>query len=170
MSITSTLAIAAGALALGTAATYLLPRSVHVERVAVIDAEPAEVLALAASNTGYQVFNPYKAADPDLKIDIFGPETGVGSGFHFDGKDGKGTLTVAKITDDAVVYAIDLGPMGQPTQTISVRAVDGGTEVTWSVDADMGMNPVFRVFGLFMDGMMGKTFDQGLSNLADATA
>ena len=64
----------------------------------------------------------------------------------------------------------NMGPMGKPRQTITVRAIDGGSEVTWRMDADMGGNPVFRVFGLFMDGMMGKIFDKGLANLAKATA
>ncbi len=170
MTLGTTLTIGAGAIALAAAATFLLPRDVSVARTALIDADPQAILDLAASNTGFQAFNPYKSADPDLKIEPFGPEAGVGSGFRFEGKDGTGTQTVAAVTDDSVVYAIDLGPMGQPTQTIRVRPTDEGTEVTWTVEADMGLNPVFRVFGLFMDGMMGKTFDQGLANLADATA
>ncbi len=170
MTLGTTLTLGAGVIALAAAGTFLLPRDVKVARTAVIDAEPQAILALAASNTGFQAFNPYKSSDPNLKIEHFGPEAGVGSGFRFEGKEGKGTQTVAKITDDSVVYAIDLGPMGKPTQTIRVRPTEAGTEVTWSVDADMGLNPVFRVFGLFMDGMMGKTFDKGLANLADAAA
>ncbi|MEM7614294.1 MAG: SRPBCC family protein [Pseudomonadota bacterium] len=170
MTIANTLMIGAGLLGLATAATFLLPAKVLVERSAVINAEPAAVLALAASNEGFQTFNPYLTADPELKIDLFGPSSGVGSGFHFDGKDGKGTQTVSSATDTAITYQIDLGSMGKPVQSISVRPVPEGTEVTWSVEADMGMNPIFRVFGLFMDGMMGKTFKQGLDNLTAATA
>ena len=37
------------------------------------------------------------------------------------------------------------------------------------MEADLGRNPIVRGFGLFMDGMIGKTFYQGLSNL-DAPA
>ena len=104
-----------------------------------------------------------------MKITHFGPETGVGSGFHFDGKDGKGNQTVAAISENSVSYMIDLGAMGQPTQTISVTPTDDGSLVVWSMDADMGMNPIARVIGRFMDGMMGKTFESGLQNLASAT-
>ena len=89
---------------------------------------------------------------------------------RFEGKDGTGTQTVAEVGPDRVVYAIDLGPMGQPRQSLTARPVAGGTEVVWRMEAEMGANPVFRVFGLFMDRMMGKTFEQGLRNLADATA
>ncbi|KNG93804.1 SRPBCC family protein [Pseudaestuariivita atlantica] len=170
MALATTLTIAAGVLAATTAGTYLLPRNVDVQRSAVIDATPAEIIALASSTDGFQRINPYASADPALKITPFGPVAGVGSGFAFDGKDGKGTQTVAFVSDTRVVYDIDMGAMGKPTQMIDLEQVEGGTRVTWSVEADMGHNPVFRVFGLFMDGMMGATFDQGLANLAKATA
>jgi len=140
-----------------------------VQRSATVDAAPAQVLAMAASFDGFQSFNPYRTADPELKITAFGPAEGVGSGFAFDGKDGKGTQTVASITDTTVTYAIDMGPMGQPTQSLHAIPSANGAEVTWTMNADLGFNPVFRVFGLFMDGMMGKTLDQGLANLAAAS-
>lgn len=165
MALSQVLTIGAGFISLAVAATYLVPKHVHVERSQFVKADPAAVLALAASNVGYQQFNPYKATDPNLKIELFGPESGIGSGFKFEGKEGKGTQTVAAITDNKVVYHIDLGAMGKPTQTIEVKAVDGGTQVTWSMDADMGMNPLARVIGLFMDKMMGKVFTSGLNNL-----
>ncbi|WP_299726632.1 SRPBCC family protein [uncultured Tateyamaria sp.] len=168
MTIWTILASSAGVVALAAAGSLLLPRHVHVERQATLSAAPEAVLALAASNTGYQQFNPYLSADPALKIDPFGPATGVGSGFAFDGKDGTGTQVVAEVRADAVRYDIDLGPMGQPTQTIATRSVDGGVLVTWSMDADMGFNPVGRVMGLFLDRMIGNTFEQGLGNLATA--
>ena len=170
MEIGTILLAGAGALGILAGATFLLPGQVQVERRAVIDAAPAEVIALAASSAGYQRFNPYLTADPALKIVPFGPESGVGAGFRFEGKDGTGTQTVAEVGPDRVVYAIDLGSMGQPRQSLTARPVAGGTEVVWRMEAEMGANPVFRVFGLFMDRMMGKTFEQGLRNLADATA
>lgn len=153
-----------------TAATFALPRHVSVARTATFDADAQAVLALAASNQGYQEFNPYKNSDPALKIDLFGPVSGVGSGFHFDSKDGKGSQTVTEVTPEKVTYAVDLGPLGQPTQSITVMPTDAGTEVTWRVESDMGFNSAFRVFGLFMNGVMGPVFEQGLENLAEVAA
>ena len=166
--IASILMAGGGALSLALASTYMIPSAVHVERTAIIDAEPAEVLAMAASTEGFQRINPYASTDPDLKITPFGPASGVGAGFEFDGKDGKGSQTIAAVSAKQVVYMIDLGPMGKPTQAITVAPTPEGTKVTWSMDTDMGMNPVARVFGLFMDRMMGATFTRGLQNLAAA--
>lgn len=169
MTIWTILAGGTGLLASTAAGTLLLPRHIHVERQAEVGADPATVLALAASNEGYQHFNPYLSADPALKISHFGPQTGVGSGFDFDGKDSTGRQTVAEVTAQAVRYDIDLGAMGQPTQTIKAAPTAQGSDVIWSMDMDLGFNPMARVFGLFMDGMIGKTFEQGLTNLASAT-
>lgn len=151
-------------------ATLALPRHVTIERTAKIDAAPEAVIALAASNTGYQSFNPYKDLDPNLTVEMFGPARGVGSGFSFESKDGAGLQTVAAVTSEQVTFALDLGPLGQPTQAISAVAIDGATEVTWTMDMDLGMNPVFRVMGLFMDGMIGPNFELGLANIAKVAA
>ena len=158
------------AIAVLAVATQALPRHVTIERSAKIDAAPEAVIELAASNTGYQSFNPYKDLDPNLKVEMFGPATGVGSGFSFESKDGAGQQTVAAVDADKVTFALDLGPLGQPTQAISAITVDGDTEVTWSMDMDLGHNPVFRVMGLFMDGMIGSNFELGLANIAEVTA
>lgn len=169
MTIWTILAGGVGVIALLGAGTLLLPRNVHVERHARIAASPETILELAASNQGFQKFNPYLTSDPELKIKPFGPDTGVGSGFQFDGKEGKGTQTVAVVTETSVRYDIDLGAMGKPVQEISAESLPDGAQVTWTMDMDLGFNPIARVFGLFLDGMVGKTFEQGLDNLASAT-
>lgn len=169
MTIFQILTIGAGTIALAAAGSLLLPGKVRVERQAVIDATSEQVVALASSNAGYQQFNPFRTADPDLKITPFGPTSGIGSGFHFDGKGGKGSQTVADMTENSVRYQIDMGPMGQPVQTITTSPSQGGLLVTWSMDAEFGINPVQRIFGLFMDRMIGNTLQQGLANLDAAT-
>ncbi|MDP3273550.1 MAG: SRPBCC family protein [Deltaproteobacteria bacterium] len=155
----------AGTLAALAAGTMFLRRRVRVERVSVIDAAPADILALAASNAGYQKFNPYKKADPALKIELFGPSSGVGSGFTFDGKDGKGTAVISNVTAERVDYALDLGVMGKPQQSLVVVPDGKGSKVTWTMTADMGMNPIGRVMGMLMDGIVGPTFESGLKSL-----
>jgi hypothetical protein len=159
-----------GTLAVATIASLALPRHVSIERTAMIDATPEAVITLAASNAGYQTFNPYKDLDPNLQVEMFGPTSGVGSGFSFESKDGAGQQTVASVTSDQVNFDLDLGPLGQPTQAISAVTVDGATQVTWTMEMDLGRNPVFRIMGLFMDGMIGPNFELGLANIADVAA
>jgi len=166
MSITQIIALCVATLALLVASTYLLPRQVQVQRQATVPLSPAAILALAGSNRGYQRFNPYRTSDPQLKVQLFGPDSGVGSGFHFESKDGKGSQTVTSVSASAVDFKIDLGAMGKPTQRIETRPASIGTTVVWSMQADMGMNPIGRVMGLFMDKIVGPQFETGLKNLA----
>ncbi len=171
MAIQSYLLIGAGVIGALGLLTFTLPQKVHVEREAIINAEPDTLYKLASSNTGFQTFNPYKSVDPDLKIELFGPATGVGSGFSFDGKDGKGTQTISSLeANQSVTMQIDLGAKGTPTQTFKFHKVPTGTRVVWGLDADFGNNPIGRIIGLFMDKMMGETFERGLINLSVAVA
>jgi len=144
----------------------LLPRKVVVTRQANVNLSPQDVIARVASTEGFQTFNPYCTTDPDLKITPFGPISGIGSGFRFEGKEGKGTQTVIAETKKSVTHLIDLGAMGKPVQTIEAEETNTGTRVIWTVTSDMGFNPVFRIFGLFMDRMLGKTYELGLKNIA----
>ena len=145
--------------------SLLLPRKVVVSRSADIPLRTADILARVASTAGFQTFNPYRSTDPDLKITPFGPEAGVRAGFRFAGKEGKGTQTVTAVTETRVTHQIDLGAMGKPVQTIEAQPTALGSRVTWTVTSDMGFNPVFRIFGLFMDRMLGKTYELGLKNM-----
>ena len=169
MTLTSTLIIGATSIAVLTSAVYLLPAHKRVERSVKINASPADVYHLLKSNTGFQAFNPYKDKDPELKITLSGPAEGVGSSFAFSGKDGKGTQTITHVQENrAVTMLIDLGPMGQPEQTFELQRADDGTRVTWGVNASFALNPIGRIFGLFMENLQGPTIERGLKNLTGA--
>lgn len=166
MAIVTTLAIGTGVLASAGASTFLAPRNVHIERKTKADVVPADVVRFASSNALYQEFNPFKDSDPNLQVELFGPEAGVGSGFHFKSKDGNGTCTITDVTATSVTYQLDLGPMGKPVQKISVR----GDTLVWEMDLDMGNNPIGRIMGLFMNRIVGPSFEKGLANLAQVAA
>jgi len=167
MTLTTTLIIGAASIAVLASAAYLLPSSKRVQRTVNIKAAPADIYQLLKSNKGFQVFNPYKDKDPELKITLSGPDEGVGSSFAFAGKDGKGTQTITKLEENrSVTMLIDLGSMGQPEQTFELKPTDNGTQVTWGVTASFGMNPIGRIFGLFMEKLQGPTIERGLKNLS----
>ena len=108
---------------------------------------------------------------------MHGPSSGIGSGFSFDGKDGKGTQTIVAMEENrSVTMQIDLGAMGRPVTTFLLEPSSGllepspgATIVTWSTKSDFGMNPIGRVFGLFLDGMLGPDYETGLRKLAQAS-
>ncbi|MGL4488437.1 MAG: SRPBCC family protein [Rhizobiaceae bacterium] len=156
----------AATLGLIVAGTFLLPSTATVERKKVIAANDAALFALISSNEGFQTFNPYKDTDPNLLITLSGPANGIGSGFAFKGAEGEGTQTITALEPNrSITMEIDLGAMGKPIQSFDLAPVEGGTEVTWRVKSDFGYNPMGRVFGMFMDGMLGPIYERGLGNL-----
>jgi hypothetical protein len=168
MSVTGVLGGLGALVVVALAGAFLLPKKLHFSRTLTSQASAESIMALVGSNSGYQQFNPYRDTDPNLKIDLFGPVAGVGSGFAFEGKDGKGTQTVAALDATSVVYDIDLGFLGRPEQRIELVQQDAGVLMTWSMTMDFGYNPVFRIFGLFMESMMGPIVERGLTKLDQA--
>ncbi|MEM1377084.1 MAG: SRPBCC family protein [Pseudomonadota bacterium] len=163
------LTIGAVTVAALVALPYVLPSSKTVERTATINAPAEKVFALVASNEGFQTFNPYKLKDENLKITMHGPSHGIGSGFAFDGKEGKGTQTIIAMEENkSVTMQLDLGAMGKPVTEFRLTAIGDATEVTWSTKSDFGFNPIGRVVGLFLDGMLGGTYELGLDELNKA--
>ena len=65
-----------------TLLTYLLPRKVVVVRQGEVPFSAEDVIARAASTSGFQSFNPYAQKDPNLKITSFGPEAGWWAGWR----------------------------------------------------------------------------------------
>ena len=72
---------------------------------------------------------------------------------------------MAHVTDRSITYNIDMGAMGQPKKIAEVRPSAGGSTGEQRMEADLGHNPIVRVFGLFVNDMIRKTLDQGISNL-----
>jgi hypothetical protein len=168
MTITTILAYLGVILAVLAAGLFLLPAKAHVERSAVIPADAPSIYPYLSSSAGFDRFNPFKEEDPTTKISFSGPDSGVGSSFRWEAKSGNGSQTIIALEENrSVTMQLDLGPMGQPRQSFTLEPAQGGTRVTWALDADLSGFPVKRVFGLFMDGMLGKKYESGLRKLAE---
>lgn len=162
------IAAAAGLVLAGLAAAlFALPGQARVERSALVPLAPDAVYSILSSSAGFDRINPFRDRDPNLAVTFTGPAAGVGASFAWEGKEGSGTQTIiAAEPDTRIVMQLDLGPMGTPVQSFALALAPGGTQVTWALDADLGANPVRRVFGLFMDRMLGSTYEAGLANLS----
>jgi hypothetical protein len=168
----ATIAGIAGLALAGLAVTpFALPGQARVERSAFVPAAPDAVFDILSSTRGFDRINPFRDVDPDLSVTFSGPDAGVGAAFAWNGKSGVGTQTIIEaVPMERVAMQLDLGPMGRPVQSFHLAPVPGGTHVTWALEAELGMNPVRRVFGMFMDRMLGGTYETGLANLARVAA
>lgn len=146
---------------------FLLPRQVHVERSAVVQAPPATVHYLLSSFRNYDKWSPWYGLDPKA-FTISGPDFGVGAKLTWasDNKDvGSGSQEIVESRPDFVKCSLDFGEMGIAYSTYNLTSEGSGTRVVWGLDADMGAGPIGRWFGLMMDSMAGKDFEKGLAGL-----
>jgi effector-binding domain-containing protein len=97
-----------------------------------------------------------------------GPRDGVGAKLIWKGNDkvGSGTQTITVSTpNQSIASDLDFGDMGVAKSLVALAPEGASTTVTWTVDVDMGANPIGHYFGLTMDGMLGKDFATGLGKL-----
>jgi len=148
---------------------FMLPRKFKVERSLVINDGVLTIYPLIAAPTNWQKWSVWNARDPNMQMTFGGTGAGKGAKWSWQSKtEGDGAMEFVdedsprkigyqlKFADWSMVStgALTLTPMGEAT-----------TNVIWSSEGDLGNNPVFRYFGLFMDRMIGKDFEGGLANL-----
>jgi effector-binding domain-containing protein/carbon monoxide dehydrogenase subunit G len=149
------------------AAAYMLPRNVRVERSATIGAPQATLFTLLNSFKQFNKWSPWFELDPAAKYTHEGPGAGVGAKLSWVGNPrtlGSGSQTItASEPYETIAADVDFGQGGGPAKQVYTLAAEGtGTKLTWSMDVDLGMNPIARYFGLGFEGTIGKDFDRGL--------
>lgn len=158
-------------IAVFVAVSYLLPRHVIVERQVTIDAPPEEVFPFVNSLQSGTEWSPWTVRDPDMEVTFEGPEEGVGNTMVWRSDVdtvGNGRQEIVEsIENERVDTLLDFGEMGTADAWIDLEDVGGGTQVTWGLDVDMGMNPIGRWMGLMMDRLVGPDYEAGLMNLQD---
>jgi effector-binding domain-containing protein/uncharacterized protein YndB with AHSA1/START domain len=146
----------------------LLPRHVVVKRSTTIDRPVSMVYAVVNSFALFPKWSPWQDLDPNMSQTTEGPREGVGAKLIWKGNDkvGSGTQTItAATTDQSVASDLDFGEMGVAKSLVTLTPDGTVTRATWTVDIDMGANPIGHYIGLTMDGALGKDFANGLSKL-----
>jgi len=150
-------------------ASFLLPRQVHVERTIMVDA-PANIIYNQVNTLkNWENWSPWHKLDPEMTLVYSGPASGVGSKYIWESKKvGSGALTITESHHHSFIATeMDFMEQGTATSNFRFEPLNGGTQVTWSMDTDMGLNPISKYMGLFMDRMVGADFEKGLANLKD---
>lgn len=139
-----------------------------VTRSITIAAAPDKIYPLIADPRAWKQWSVWTQRDPAMTIDYSGAASGAGAVWAWKSKsqgDGRMTFTTAE-PPARLGYELFFPDFGTTsTGEFRLQAQGGGTQVTWSMNGDMGSNPVYRWMGLFMDKMVGPDFDSGLTQL-----
>ncbi len=161
-----------GLVALLAVAGLFLPSRYRVERSVTVRATPNAVYPQISNFRNWLEWTAWNQTKyPDMRVKFDGPESGVGSGYTWEGKStGQGAIKLTRAEPDkGISYDLDF-EHGKYKSSGAIILEAGGesTKVTWSNEGDLGSNPINRYFGLMMDRMMGPDFEEGLNNLKRA--
>jgi effector-binding domain-containing protein len=144
-----------------------LPSKKHIEDSMVINV-PAEMIFKQVNNLSlWDAWSPFYEEDTNMKSTYEGPAEGVGciqkwtSDVH-----GNGSMEIVESTPgEFVKMKLSFQDQGSSYSYWKFEPEDTGTKVTWAIDVEGLGWPMGRIFGLFMTGMMHKSFQKGLTNL-----
>lgn len=150
--------------------SFFLPTDVHVERSKVMNVTPDQAYALVSDLEQWPSWMPWLKLDPTMEISYGEKTVGAGASYSWVSQNpdvGSGTLTIKEaVENESMNNELAFEGMGTSMGSWKFEAVEGGTKVTWALDADMS-SPflVGPYLGLFMDGMVGGDFERGLSSI-----
>ncbi len=150
-----------------------MSKTFTVERSATIPATADQVYSLVVDFHEWKKWSPWDELDPDMNRNYSGEESGPGAKYAWNGnkKVGEGKMAITAVAENERID-IDLSfvkPFKAENKTVFRFAESNGeTEMTWSMTGTK--NFMMRIMSLFMnmDKMIGKDFEKGLANIANA--
>lgn len=148
---------------------FFLPRKVHVARSIIIDGSKEDIFPHLNNLKLFVEWSPWTEKDPNMTQNFSGPESGIACTYQWEGdkkKVGTGSMIITNsVHNERVETDLNFGKQGTAQANWILESKDSKTKVIWTLDTDMGINPVGRYFGLFMDKMIGPDYEHGLNKL-----
>ena len=146
----------------------MIPSTFAVSRSVVVNAAPEKIYPLVVDPRGWKQWSVWNQRDPAMKIEYSGPPSGVGAAWAWQSPsegDGKMTFTAAE-PGQRLGYELFFPDFGTTSKgDLRFTPEGSGTRVTWTMNGDMGRNPLYHWFALAADSMVGKDFEAGLARL-----
>lgn len=146
---------------------FLLPSSFSITRTVVIEASPERVHEFVGDLEQWPRWTPWLRTDPSLVVTPGALTTGKGAHQSWQSKTGGGELTFTRCQPGwGVAFDMTLGKSKQLSAcSLRYRAIAQGTELTWQLQGDSGLDIFGRYFNLMLDPLMGPMLDEGLARI-----
>ncbi|MGD9930716.1 MAG: GyrI-like domain-containing protein [Mangrovibacterium sp.] len=148
---------------------YFLPREVQLERSIGIHAPARVVFNQVNDLYSWDKWSVWNQLDPGMEITYQNGGIGEKAAYSWKSshpKVGDGKLTITGSSPyDSIRLALEFGEESPSESWFRFSEEDEQTTVVWGFGADMGMNPLARWMGLFINRMVGPDFEKGLQNL-----
>lgn len=148
---------------------FILPRKIHVERRLLLNSSSKTIFEQVNTLKNWVKWSPWLLVDTSMQLIFSGPESGVGSTCKWMSSDlnvGNGSLLIiSSVSPDSLQVVFDFAESGKSIGKFFFIKENQNTNVSFSLESDLGMNPVSRWIGLFSDHMIGPDIENGLYNL-----
>jgi len=150
--------------------SLFLPKAYSVNRTITINAPDSIIYKNIADYNEFYKWNAWSKMDPEAKINITGTVAQPGHFYQWDGKkNGTGQMKINKVEANKMVdmELKFIKPMESVADTRFDIEKDGSAnKVTWTMSGE-SKGAINKWFGLFMDKMIGKDFEDGLKALKE---
>lgn len=146
------------------------PDRFRVERSIETAATAETVFALINELPRWEQWSPWEKLDPSMRKSFFGPSSGVGAGYSWegDGRVGKGSMEITESQPHSLVRTKlhFIKPFeAHNTCDFVVEPTGHGTRVRWIMEGPQPFTSKVFATIVDMDKMLGKDFDKGLQAL-----
>ncbi len=143
-----------------------LPSKARIEGFIPVDRPPATVYTLLANPQVFLEWSPWTRRAPNAEVEFSGPGTGEGAALSWrpatPGATAFDRVIVAAEEYRRIEASIEFVGRGRADTMFTVQPRPGGSDVTWSFEADFGFNLIARYAGLGFQRALGPEFDNGL--------
>lgn len=149
-------------------AGYVLPGQVELKREITVASPPEEVFSRINNLREFNVWSPWVARDPNIKIVYSGPPEGPEAKMAWTSAvHGTGTQEIKEsVAGESVLYRIEWGGTDIVFSEIKLdRQPDDTTKVTWTYKSELGNNPFKRYMALMYPSWIGPDYEMGLTRL-----
>ncbi len=148
---------------------FFLPAKSIVTRSVVINASPETVFPIVNNLKNWELWSPWQAMDPTVKLTYGEIVEGVGATYSWDGPEtGKGTVTItASDPNKQMLNDVSFDGMGVSKAAYLLENENGATKLSWTFESENGMNPMMRWISVMIKGMLEDQFDEGLNKIKE---
>lgn len=144
-------------------------KNYHYEKSVVINAPKEKVWQHVSSMNAFNEWNPWMKLDKNMKMTYTGNSGEVGDKYCWDSKNndaGAGCQEIKElvVNEKQKTEMTFIKPFeGQATSEIVLTSEGNSTKVTWTMHTEQ--DPMMKIMRPMMDYQMGKSYEEGLSNL-----
>ncbi len=137
----------------------------HISRTKTINAPAEKVFPAIATMSEWEAWSPWLLMEPEAKVTV----SDDGQSYHWEGaRVGEGSMAITEAVENKSAHydLTFLKPFKSTAKVaMDLTPVEGGTEVTWTMDSQL---PFFLFFMKpMMEAYIGMDYERGLSLLKD---